>query len=118
MPSRRTERVADLVCRETASIIQRDLKDPRIGILTVTGAEVSPDLHLATVFYSVLGDADKRKEASAALSRAKGFIRRELGARLKLKNTPEIRFVYDETLDRGMRIEELLGKTHGPAKTG
>lgn len=117
MPSRRTERVADLVGRLTASIIQVDVKDPKIGLITVTGAEVSPDLKLATIYYSVYGDKEKRKETAAALERAKGFVRRELGLRLEIKATPEIRFVYDDTMDRGMRIEELLsGKANGPAK--
>lgn len=85
--------------------------------MTVTGTDVSPDLKLATIYYTVLGDAKKREEAAQALERAKGFVRRELGLRLELKSTPEIRFVYDDTMDRGMRIEELLsGKANGPAE--
>lgn len=109
MPSLRTRRVADLLGREIASIIQRDIKDPRIGFLTVTGSDVSPDLKSAKIYYTVLGDEEKRAEAAAALEKAKGFIRREVGMRIELKSVPEIRFIYDDTLDRGLRIERLLG---------
>jgi ribosome-binding factor A len=119
MQTHRTRRVADLISREIASIIQRSIKDPRVSLVTVTGAEVSPDLRSAKVFYSVLGDEEKRAETADALERAKGFMRRELGSRLELKATPELRFVYDDTLDRGMRIENLLsGNPDGQAGKG
>lgn len=79
-----------------------------MSLITVTGADVSPDLRSAKIFYSVLGDEEKRRETAEALERAKGFLRHELGSHLELKATPELRFVFDDTLDRGMRIEHLL----------
>lgn len=109
MTSHRVRRVADLIARETASLIQRELKDPRVGLVTITGAEVSPDLKSARIFFSAYGDDKKREAAAEALHHARGFIRRELGARLGLKSTPEIRFIFDDALDRGERIEDLLG---------
>lgn len=119
MQTHRTRRVADLIAREIASLIQRNLKDPRVTLVTVTGAEVSPDLRSAKVFYSVFGDAGKREATAQALEKAKGFLRRELGARLDLKATPELRFVYDDTLDRGEHIENLLsGKPDGNSGEG
>jgi len=111
VPTRRTVRVADLVIREVASIIQKSIKDPRIGIITVTGADVSPDLRLAKVFYTVIGDEEQRKKTSQGLDKARGFIRRELGRVMTTKQTPELRFIYDESLDRGERIEELLERS-------
>lgn len=111
MQTHRKKRVADLISREIASLIQRDVKDPRVSLVTVTGADISPDLRSAKVFYTVFGDEDKREATAEALERAKGFLRRELGARLELKATPELRFVYDDTLDRGLRIENLLSGT-------
>lgn len=102
--------------REIASTLLRSSKDPRVKLVTITGAQVSPDLKNARVYYTVLGDEDKREEVAQALDRAKGFLRRELGAHLELKSTPELRFIYDDTLDRGMRIENLLsGSTDGQA---
>lgn len=106
-----------MIARETASLIQRELKDPRVNLVTITGAEVSPDLKNAKIFFSVYGDEEKKDAATEALHKARGFIRRELGARLGLKSTPELRFHYDDTLDRGMRIESLLkGEPDGSPK--
>lgn len=111
--------MADLLGREIASILQRDVKDPRIGFLTVTGADVSPDLKSAKIYYTVLGDEEKRAAAAEAIEKAKGFMRREIGMRIKLKSVPELRFIYDDTLDRGLRIESLLGgKTDGQERKG
>lgn len=108
MQTHRMKRVADLISREIASLIQRNLKDPRVTLVTVTGAEISPDLRSAKVFWSVFGDDEKREAAALALEKAKGFLRRELGGRLDLKATPELRFIYDDALDRGQRIDDLL----------
>lgn len=119
MQTHRTKRVADLIAREVASIIQREVKDPRARLVTITGAEVSPDLKIAKLYWSTYGDEARREEAADALDRARGFIRSELGGRLDLKSTPELRFYYDDALDRGMRIENLLGGNQdGPAREG
>ena len=106
--TRRTQRVADLITREVAAIVQREVKDPRIGLITFTGADVSPDLRSAKILYTVLGDEKQRGDSQAGLERARGFIRRELSHRLTTKVTPDIKFVFDPSLDRAMRLEELL----------
>ena len=108
--TRRTKRIADLITREIAAIVQRDGKDPRIGIVTFTGAEVSSDLSSAKIYYTVLGDDEQREKTKIGLNRATGFLRREIAHRLDTKTTPQLRFVYDQSMDRAMRIEELLGQ--------
>lgn len=108
MSTRRTLRVADLLLREVASILQKEVKDPRIGIVTLTNADVSPDLRVAKVYYTVLGDEAARAACQEGLTRASGYIRREIAKRLTLRTTPELRFYYDEALDRGLRINALI----------
>lgn len=108
--TRRTKRIADLITREIAAVVQRDVKDPRIGIVTFTGAEVSSDLGFAKVYYTVLGDDEQREKTQAGLERANGFLRREIAHRLDTKTTPQLRFIYDNSMDRAIRLEELLGQ--------
>lgn len=100
-----------MIAREIASLLQREIKDPRVNLVTIIGAEVSADLKNANIFFSVYGDEEKKDAATEALHKARGFIRKELGARLSLKSTPELRFHYDDGLERGMRIESLLKGT-------
>jgi len=104
--------VGDLIKREIAHIIQRELKDPGIGFVTITAVEVSVDLKRAKVFYSVLGDEDSKRESSSALKRASGFIQHEIGKKLKLRYTPEIFFQFDGSVEYGAHIEELIQKIH------
>lgn len=108
----RKDRVGDLIKREIAHIIQYELKDPGVGFVTITAAEVSVDLKHARIFYTVLGDEDCRSKSSSALKRASGFIQRELGKRLKLRYTPEISFQFDKSVEYGAHIEELIQKIH------
>lgn len=108
METRRTHRVADLIRHEVAQILQKDVKDPRIGFLTLTGVEVSPDLSVARVYYTVLGGPANREETAKGLHSATPFIRRELGHILRLRVVPELRFLYDEALERGFRLQETL----------
>jgi ribosome-binding factor A len=112
MQYQRKARVGDLIKREIAFIIQRELKDPGIGFVTITGVELSSDLKQARVFYSVLGDQDSKIRSASALKRATGFIQNEIGTRLRLKYTPGIHFCFDESVERGARIEELIRKIH------
>ncbi len=105
---RRPQRVADLVRHEVAAILQREVKDPRVGFVTVTDVEMSPDLRVARVFYSVLGEPDQRRDTGRGLASASAYIRREVGRRLHLKVVPELRFVYDTSLERGLRIEAVI----------
>ncbi len=112
MQYQRRDRVGDLIKREIAQIIQRELKDPGVGFVTITDVEVSADLKQAKVFYSVLGDEDSKRRSASALKRASGFIQNEIGGRLRLKYTPEILFQFDKSIEYGARIEELIQKIH------
>lgn len=108
MQFKRSTQVAEALKRETSDIIANHLKDPRLGFITVTGAEMADDLRYARIFISILGDDDARKKSLQGLESAKGFVRRELGQRLRLKFTPEIDFKVDESVARGDRIDRLL----------
>ncbi len=115
METRRTQRVSDTLQQEIAGILQKNIKDPRIGFITVTGVDVSADLRVAQVFYTVLGGEASREDTERGLRSAAPFIRRELGRHLRLKAVPELRFRYDESTDRGFRMEKLLeGLRHDP----
>src|SRR3954466_5709584 len=105
--SDRMRRVNEAV-REVVSEGLGDLKDPRIGFVTVTGVETSPDLRHARVFVSVLGDEPQREEALEGLRSSAGFLQAQVGHELRMKRTPTLEFVYDESVDRGMRISQLL----------
>ena len=85
-----------------------DLKDPRIGFVTITKVAVSDDLRLARVYYSVFGGEDQKEESHQGLESAKGYIKRELGRRVRLKYIPEISFLFDDSLEYSEHIEELL----------
>jgi ribosome-binding factor A len=107
----RPEKVAHLMRREVADILERRLRDPRITTtVTVTDDEVTPDLSFARIYVTMLGEEAVRDGVMQALAHAAGFVRRELGNRLDLREVPDIRFVYDASLDRGARVDELLRK--------
>lgn len=106
--SLRQNRVGEQMKKELGEIITRKIKDPRIGFVTVTDVQVTGDLQQATVFISVLGDEEQREQTLKALAKAKGFIRSEIGQRIRLRKTPEISFEFDESIDYGNRIETLL----------
>jgi ribosome-binding factor A len=101
-------RVNEAVKEVVSLHIAEDLKDPRIGFVTVTGVETSPDLRHARVFVSVLGDEDDCERALDGLRSAAGFLQAKVGHELRMKRTPTLEFVYDDSVDRGMRITELL----------
>ncbi len=105
----RPEKVAHLMRREIAEIVLMQLRDPRMSkMMSVTDVEVTPDLSFARVYVSMLGDDAQRALSVKALQHAAGFIRRELGDRLGLREVPELRFMLDTSLDRGARVDELL----------
>lgn len=107
----RPEKVAHLMRREVAEILEHRLRDPRLGaMVSVTDVEITHDLAFARIYVMIHGDAATRDEALARLAHAAGFVRRELGPRLKLREVPEIRFLHDDSLDRGARVDELLGR--------
>jgi ribosome-binding factor A len=108
MSEGRMRRVDEAVRAVLSDVIASDLKDPRIGFVTVTGVKTSPDLRHARVFVSVLGDAEVRDASLEGLRSAHGFLQRKVAAELTLKHTPALTFVYDDSVDRGMRISQLL----------
>jgi ribosome-binding factor A len=97
------EQMRHVVAEEVAR-----LKDPGLGFVTVTGVDTSPDLRHARVYYSVLGDAEQRASTAAALARASGRVRAAVGERVRLKYLPKIDFEFDESVDRGIKMDELL----------
>ena len=106
--SRRQDRVGALIQRELSEIIQRSVKDPRVAFCTVTQAEVSPDLKYVDVKVSVIGDEAQKNKTLAGLKSAAGFLRREIGNRLTLRYSPELRFAIDESADYLFKIDGLL----------
>ncbi len=94
------------------ALLEREVKDPRVEGVTLTGVEVTQDLGWAKVYFSVLGGAEEQRVAAKGLSNVAGFLRRELGRRLHLRTTPQLRFEYDASLERGARIETLLREWH------
>ena len=109
-PSSRQQRVGDLLRAEISEIVRIRMRDPRLGFLTVTEVEVSRDLRHASVFVSVLGKEKEGSTALGILNKASGFVRSELGSRVELKHTPELRFKIDRSLERSMRISAVLKK--------
>ncbi len=108
--SRRMERLDELLRQEIARLIAEEVKDPRVGFVTVMDARVSPDLRHARVYVSVLGDETVKLQAVEALQRARGFLRVRLGRVLEMKFLPELRFELDRSLERASRIEEILDR--------
>jgi ribosome-binding factor A len=108
----RPDRVADQIRGELALLLSRDVHDPGVGFVTLTRVQVSPDLQTARVYFTVLGDEAARRSSAKALERATPFLRRQIGARLRLKRTPELRFFYDESIAGQDRIERLLNDIH------
>lgn len=110
MKNQRLARIRKQLKEEVSDIIRREVRDPRIGFLTITDAEVSADLRHAKVFYTVLGDQAQVDRTQDALNSASGLIRSEFGQRVSLKFTPEISFHFDSSVQRAARIEELLNQ--------
>ncbi len=108
MTADRMRRVDEAI-REVLSAAVPALKDPRIGFVTVTDVKTSPDLRHARIYVTVLGDASKREGALAGLQSAHALLQRRLNVELRMKRTPTLEFVYDDTTDRVMRMEQLLG---------
>lgn len=106
--SHRPERLAEAIKKEVSDLLKNELKDPRIGFVTVTGVDVSNDLKYAKIYVSILGEDDKRRTTMAALKKAQGFMRTELGRRIRLRQVPEVVFKLDESLDHSARVMELL----------
>jgi ribosome-binding factor A len=114
----RMRRVDEAMRAVLSDAISKDLKDPRIGFVTVTGVKTSPDLRHARVYVSVLGDDSVRDASIEGLRSAHGFLQRRVATELTLKHTPALVFEYDESVDRGMRITELIASELSGASDG
>lgn len=108
MPTRRQRRVSELIHRELSLLLMLEARDPRLSGVTITDVSVTPDLLLARVYFTVLGDADDEKQARAGLEGAGGFLRTQLAGRVRLRFVPELVFEVDGSSAYGRRIEELL----------
>ena len=108
----RPDRVADQIRSELADLLAREVHDPGIGFVTITRVRVSPDLQQARVLYTALGDDKTRAASARALERAAPFLRRKLGARLRLRRAPEVIFIYDDSIAGQDRIEQILNELH------
>lgn len=104
----RSRRIADQIQRELSDILRLELKDPRVGMVTLTDVEVTQDQSLAKVFFTTLGGADRVQDATEGLQHAAGFLRSELARRMRLRTVPQLRFEFDESVERGMRLTRLI----------
>lgn len=111
--SRRTDRLSDLVRAELSELILREIKDPRIKLVSLTGVDVTTDLRRAVVRVSALGDEAQREAAVEALRHARGFLRTELAHRLRTRATPELIFELDRGAEHSQKISDLLESLHG-----
>ncbi|MEA2125713.1 MAG: ribosome-binding factor [Solirubrobacteraceae bacterium] len=109
-PSGRMRRVDEAMREVLSDAIAQELKDPRIGFVTVTAVDTAPDLRHANVWVSVLGDETQRRLSLAGLRSAHGLLQRAVAAQLRLKHTPQLEFVYDDTAERAARLERLLAE--------
>ena len=110
MTGRRAERLAEQVKEEVSLIIAGEVEDPRVGVVTVTDVRLTPDLHYAKIYVSIIGTEAEAQASLAALKHAAGFIRTQLGAVLRMKRTPELHFVRDEVTETAARIEAILSE--------
>ncbi|MDY6972574.1 MAG: 30S ribosome-binding factor RbfA [Thermodesulfobacteriota bacterium] len=108
LPGKRAVRVGDQILREISVLLLNAVKDPRVQGVTVTGIRLSNDLRQARVYYSVIGEQAHIERAQAGLDSAKGFVKREIGLRMKLKYVPEITFLHDPSLESGSQMEKLF----------
>ncbi|MCC6915788.1 30S ribosome-binding factor RbfA [Nitrosomonas sp.] len=109
----RTVRVADQIQRELALLIQREIKDPRVGMVTLTGVEVTRDYAFAKIFYTSLGGNENIQLIDEGLKRAAGFLRSQLAGKIRLRIIPQLQFVYDESVERGMKLSRLIDEAVG-----
>ena len=111
-PSRRPQRIALQIQHEVSFLISRNMKDRRIGFVTVTGVRMSPDLRHAKIFISLMGSENEKQESLETLNHATGWIRRELGQRIRMKFLPDIVFLKDTSQEYGDRIDKLIDEIH------
>ncbi|MCE5182891.1 MAG: 30S ribosome-binding factor RbfA [Betaproteobacteria bacterium] len=106
--SLRAGRIAEQIQRELAELIQLEIKDPRVGLVTLTGVEVTPDYAHAKVYFTSMKSAEEALKAKAALEHAAGFLRSQLAHRMKLRVTPQLHFIHDTSVEHGVRLSQLI----------
>ncbi|MHB1291821.1 MAG: 30S ribosome-binding factor RbfA [Sulfuricella sp.] len=104
----RTGRVAEQIQRELADLIQMEVKDPRVGLVTLTGVEVTQDYAHAKVYFTTMKSAEQAAKAQAGLEHAAGFLRSQLAHRMKLRIMPQLHFIYDTSVENGVRLSQLI----------
>jgi ribosome-binding factor A len=112
MDGKRSERVADLIRKEVSQMLVRSIKDPRIGFVTITRVALSEDCRFAKIYFSVTGGLEEREKSIKGLDSAKGYVRKELGRRIRLRYTPEIVFQFDPSIEYAIHMEELMQSIH------
>jgi ribosome-binding factor A len=112
--SGRPQKLGDLIQREVSDLIRLEVRDPRVGMITITSVDVSPDMTHAKIFFTVL-EKDKLQDTLEGLKRSAGFLRAQLAKRVQMYTTPELRFVYDESVERGDRLSRLIDEALRPA---
>jgi len=112
MEGKRSEKVGDLIQKEISHMLVRSIKDPRIGFVTITRVIVSDDCRFAKVYFSVAGSLAERESSVKGLDSAKGYVRRELGRRIRLRYTPEITFQFDPSVEYAIHMEEVIQSIH------
>jgi ribosome-binding factor A len=112
MEGKRSEKVADLIQKEISQMLVRSIKDPRIGFVTITRVTVSEDCRFAKIYFSVAGTLAERESSMKGLDSAKGYVRKELGRRIRLRYTPEIMFQFDPSIEYAIHMEELIQSIH------
>ncbi|HUL29257.1 MAG TPA: 30S ribosome-binding factor RbfA [Thermodesulfobacteriota bacterium] len=112
MEGKRSEKVADLIQKEISQMLLKSLKDPRIGFVTITRVTVSDDCRVARVYFSVAGTPAERERSAKGLESARGYVRKELGRRVRLRYTPEIIFKFDPSVEYAIHMEELIQSIH------
>jgi ribosome-binding factor A len=110
--SHRVERIAEQVREEVSQMLATEVRDPGVGLVTVTRAKVTGDLSLARIYWTILGDANERKKTAKALARAVPYLRHLLSQRLTLRRTPELQFLFDESVAAQDRIEQIIQELH------
>lgn len=108
----RPDRIGDQIRKEVSVLLAREVHDPGIGFITITRVQVTPDLQLARIFYTMMGSEAERRQTQKALTRALPFLRRQVGERLRLRRAPELQFVFDKSIEAQERVERLLQEIH------
>ncbi|OGQ00397.1 MAG: ribosome-binding factor A [Deltaproteobacteria bacterium RBG_19FT_COMBO_46_12] len=112
MEGKRSEKVADLIQKEISQMLLKSIKDPRIGFVTITRVSVSEDCRFAKIYFSVAGTLEERERSIKGLESAQGYVRKELGRRIRLRYTPDIVFQFDPSIEYAIHMEELIQSIH------